>query len=180
MKPITLKTKHLVLRRSQEQDAEILFMNYLSLPERSYFLSRNPYKNIDQAKDFLTLWCDLPWEKEKNKFAWVIANANENKAMGLFLIILDDNQDIEIHYGISKEFDNKGFITEAGEAVIEWLSSQTDVKKIYAHCDLENIASQAVLNKLGLKKMGVLKSHLILPAFGSSPRDCFYFERLIP
>lgn len=100
--------------------------------------------------------------------------------MGLFLIECDNNHGAEIHYGISKDFENQGLITEAGLAVIEWLSNQETVNKIYAHCALENIGSQIVLKNLGFKNQGILKNHLILPAFGSSPRDCFLFTYATP
>jgi ribosomal-protein-alanine N-acetyltransferase len=178
MKPITLKTKRLILRRSQEQDADALFINYLSSPERSHFLCRKPHADISQTRDFIKSWCDLPWENEQNKFAWVIANKNE--AIGLFLVECDNNHGIEIHYGISKKFENQGLMTEAGLAVVQWLSKQNKANKIYAHCALENLGSQAVLKNLGFKREGILKNHLILPALASSPQDCFLFTHASP
>lgn len=179
MKPITLKTKRLVLRQGDDSDAQALFMNYLSSAERSLYLCREPHTHITQTKNFIKQWCELPWKQKHNRFAWVIATAHLNIPIGLFLIDADNDGNIEIHYGITKDHENQGLITEAGVAVIEWLSMQPRVNKIYAHCDLSNIGSQAVLEKFGLKRIGILKSHLTLPAFGPEPRDCLRYELLL-
>lgn len=178
MKPVTLRTNRLILRRANSGDAEALYTNYLSSDERSTFLTRKPYQSISQAREFIHLWCDLPWECAQPTFAWVIATIIDNKPIGLFLTKQNAGH-IEIHYGICKEHEGQGLISEAGLIAIEWLSSQPGVKKIYAHCDLDNFGSQAVLEKLGLKKMSILKSHLLLPAFGSKPRDCLLYELII-
>lgn len=179
MKPITLKTKRLLLRRANEIDAENLFISYLSSPERSYFLCRKPHTHINQTKEFIKTWCDLPWVEEQNKFAWVIADANKNQAIGFFLVDCKKNSTIEIHYGINKDFEKKGLITEAGLAIIEWLSTQHEVKRIQAYCDLENIGSQMVLKKLGFKNTETLENHSIFPALSNSPRDCLLFSHEI-
>lgn len=60
---------------------------------------------------------------------------------------------IEIGYGIEEGYRNKGFTTEALIKLMEWVFSQDiiPVKYVTACTDKENIASQKVLLKAGMK-----------------------------
>jgi RimJ/RimL family protein N-acetyltransferase len=175
MIPIALETDRLILRRANAHDAEVLFNNYLSVEENSRFLTRAPYSYFKQAENFLKTWCDIPWDGKQDKFGWVIASIADNKAIGIFLVEVEERGVLQIHYGISKLYENQGLITEAGKAVIGWLRAQDKVDKIEALCDLENTRSAGVLKKLGFRGQCILKDRLVLPAFGLKPRDCYYF-----
>ncbi|WP_405354624.1 GNAT family N-acetyltransferase, partial [Ruminococcus sp.] len=46
---------------------------------------------------------------------------------------------------------NKGFATEAANALIKYAFDILKVNKIIAHCDSKNIASETVMKKLKMK-----------------------------
>lgn len=62
--------------------------------------------------------------------------------------------EIEIGYEIIKSKRQKGYATEAIEALLEWTLTQNEVKSIIAKCHYENIPSQNLLDKLGFKIIG--------------------------
>ena len=62
----------------------------------------------------------------------------------------------EIGYGISEEYQNNGYATEAVMAVLEWAFSHPEVAAIEAETDPENIASKRVLEKCGFALNGVI------------------------
>ena len=173
MKPITMKTKRLLLRRANEHDAASLFLEYFSNKESATFLTRNPHENIEQTKIFLHEWCSLPWVSDNNRWGWIIALADTNKAIGIFLVELED-QKAQIHYGVSNEFSSQGIITEAGAMIVNWLKDKKMLRQVWAVCDLENVGSKKVLEKLHFRNDGVLKNELYLPAFDAM-RDCYCF-----
>lgn len=175
MKPITLVSERLILRRANKNDCKNLFRNYLSDKECSRFLTRKPHFCVDQTKKFLAEWCDIPWDIEQMKFAWVIAMAKTNQGIGVFLVNLIDAKTAQIHYGISQAFFRKGLIAEAGHKVMMWMRTQ-GITHIFTVCDLENYGSIKVLEKLGFQKKNILKKHLILPAYGNEPRDCYLYS----
>ena len=72
------------------------------MPFNSLLSSISPYSSNESTKKLLTDWCDKPWDNELDKFAWVIALAEKNEAIGIFLVELDDIHTVQIHYGISK------------------------------------------------------------------------------
>lgn len=71
---------------------------------------------------------------------------------------IDINGMVEIGYGIKKEYEGMGYMTEAVTAMARWASKQIDVKYVEAETDPGNKASQRVLEKAGFipnGKMGL-------------------------
>ena len=66
------------------------------------------------------------------------------------------NQKAEIGYVLLNEYHGKGMITEAAQPMIDFLFNTLKVKKITAHCAVENTASWKVMEKLSLQREGLL------------------------
>jgi RimJ/RimL family protein N-acetyltransferase len=49
---------------------------------------------------------------------------------------------------------------------------------VWATCDVENLASVRVLEKLGLTCEGVLRRYAIRPNLSPTPRDAFVYARI--
>ena len=62
----------------------------------------------------------------------------------------------EIGYGISEEYQNNGYATEAVRAVLEWAFSHPDVTAVEAETDSDNVASKRVLEKCGFALNGII------------------------
>ena len=62
----------------------------------------------------------------------------------------------EIGYGISEEYQNNGYATEAVRAVLEWAFSHPEVTAVEAETDDDNIASKRVLEKCEFALNGVI------------------------
>ena len=69
---------------------------------------------------------------------------------------LSDNGIAEIGYGISEEYQNNGFATEAVKAVLEWAFTQQEVTAIEAETDSNNTASKRVLEKCRFTLNGII------------------------
>ena len=64
---------------------------------------------------------------------------------------------VEIGYGVSPEYEGKGYMTEAVQAMVQWAFRQKDVIFVEAETDPENKASQRVLEKCGFVQDGTGK-----------------------
>ena len=62
----------------------------------------------------------------------------------------------EIGYGISEEYQNNGYATEAVKAVLEWAFSHPEVAAVEAETAPDNTASIRVLEKCGFARNGVI------------------------
>lgn len=68
---------------------------------------------------------------------------------------LNPDGSAEIGYGISEEYRNKGYATEAVDAAVRWALSRPDATRVEAETEPDNLASQRVLEKCGFVPMGV-------------------------
>ena len=80
--------------------------------------------------------------------------------IGAISLVIDQNSDRgELGYWIREEDWHKGYCTEAGKAIIQFGFDHFNLNKIKAEHMTRNPASGKVLEKLGLKKEGLLKQH---------------------
>ena len=69
-------------------------------------------------------------------------------------------------------------MTEATRALVHWLLEQPSVYRIEALCDIENVASQRVLEKVGLEREGILRRWMVLPNLSETPRDMYIYGKV--
>ena len=60
----------------------------------------------------------------------------------------------EIGYGISEEYQGRGYATEAVNAIVEWVLQQHRVLSVVAEAEADNLASIRVLQKCGFLPTG--------------------------
>jgi ribosomal-protein-alanine N-acetyltransferase len=65
---------------------------------------------------------------------------------------------MEFHYWLGEAYWGKGYATEAGRAVLDWVFDAYVVERVQAHCVTDNIASARVMQKLGMRFEGVARS----------------------
>ncbi|PSL49134.1 RimJ/RimL family protein N-acetyltransferase [Chitinophaga niastensis] len=92
----------------------------------------------------------FPW------MLWIIVSVAEKKVLGDagFKGRPDKNGVVEIGYSILPEYRRMGYMEEAAAALVDWAFQQPHVKKLIAECDVTNIASMKVLQKLGMRETG--------------------------
>ena len=93
---------------------------------------------------------------------WTLILKDANKMVGDICIFGEPNEkgEIEIGYGTYEEFENKGYMTEAVNGIIEWAKSQSNVLSIVASTEKENIGSYKILQKNNFIKIGEIDSLL--------------------
>ena len=61
---------------------------------------------------------------------------------------------VELGYGINPTYQNRGYATEAAQALVIWALGQQTVGRVTAECLEENWASVRVLEKIGFQRAG--------------------------
>ncbi|MCB8983928.1 MAG: GNAT family N-acetyltransferase [Ardenticatenaceae bacterium] len=87
---------------------------------------------------------------------WLIIRKDENLGIGLagFKGRPNGRAEVEIGYGIAPEEQNQGFMTEAARALVSWALAQPVCGTVTAWTEKNNIASQRVLQKIGMVRSG--------------------------
>ncbi|ALR90792.1 GNAT family N-acetyltransferase [Clostridium butyricum] len=69
-----------------------------------------------------------------------------------FKHIPNENGEVEIGYGLGKEFEHNGYMTEAVQAMCTFAMKQDGVRNVIAETYLDGFASQRILKRCGFKK----------------------------
>ena len=73
--------------------------------------------------------------------------------------IIEFRSTCEIGYVLSKKYWNKGYMTEALKAVIDYLFNKVGFNRIQLRHLIDNVASGKVMIKSGLKYEGILRQY---------------------
>ena len=85
-----------------------------------------------------------------HSFWWIIRKDDGNVVGSCgFKNVPNENCEVEIGYGLGKEFEGFGFMTEAVEALCSWGLKQNKVRYIIAETEKDNPKSENVLKRVG-------------------------------
>ncbi|MFH0909051.1 MAG: GNAT family N-acetyltransferase [bacterium] len=172
--PKTLSTKRLSLRQVRRSDAKPIFTTYAQDHEATRYLVWRPHRDIEETREFIQR-CAEAWQKG-TEFTWAIC-LRDNTLIGCIALRIDGFK-ADTGYVIARPFWGKGFASEALKAVVDWAMQQPWIFRVWAVCDVENPASARVMEKVGMKKEGLLRRWIIHPHMSSAPRDCLCYSRV--
>ena len=155
---IEIETERLLLRYLREEDTHDIYENINSDKEvLRYFLDRYVEKESEMTLGRTISYC---LNAKRYLFAIVLKETNETIGMILQCSTPDIyNQSSEIGYAIGRKHWNKGYVTEAAKAMIEFLFSH-GVHKVMACHLVGNDASKRVIEKLGMSFEGRRKEEI--------------------
>jgi len=119
-------------------------------PEVMRFIGTGQPQSAGQVREGLghiqSVW------KQHGFGRWALIHKPDKKLIGWCgLAFLDKTSEIEIGYGIAKEFWGKGLTTEAAAATIRYGFEVLKLNRIVAVAMPENIASRRVMEKIGMR-----------------------------
>lgn len=152
-----LETARLILRPFVKEDAPAMYRNWASDPEVTKFLSWPTYKTVDTAYEILNIW--VSQYRDDTFYQWAIELKEIGEVIGSISVVnFDERVDMaEIGFCIGRSWWGQGIMTEAFQAVIDFLFGEVGVQRIEAGHDPNNPASGAVQRKCGLKYEGTLR-----------------------
>ena len=155
-----LETSRLILRPFTPEDAPAMYRNWASDPEVTKFLSWPTYKSVEDANSTLNIW--IPQYSDNTFYQWAIELKEIGEVIGSISVVnIDDRVDmVEIGFCIGKPWWGQGIMTEAFQAVIDFLFGEVGVQRIEAGHDPNNPASGAVQRKCGLTYEGTFRRRI--------------------
>jgi ribosomal-protein-alanine N-acetyltransferase len=171
--PEILETTRLLMRMPVLDDVASIFQKYAQDKEVTKFLIWRPHENITVTREFI-LRCIQCW-KDETTFPWVIVRKNDNGVVGMLELRID-KYIADLGYVIAHEYWGNGYATEITKAVIEWAMAQEKIYRVCATCDVENLASVRVLEKVGMQREGILRRFIVHPNICDEPRDSYCYS----
>jgi RimJ/RimL family protein N-acetyltransferase len=170
--PEQIETQRLVLRLPSMDDASAIFTGWTQDPEVTRYLTWRPHQRIEQTQEFIQ-GCISAWQGER-RFPYVIPLKESGEIIGMIDPRIQGPK-VGIGYVAARAHWGKGYITEATRAIIDWSLWQPSIYRVYATTDLENIASQRVLEKAGMQREGILRKYIFHPNISDEPRDSYMY-----
>jgi len=173
--PEVLTTHRLQLRRPRITDAEDVFA-YASDIDVTHFMDWPNHKTMSTVVDWLSA-CTSLWESGA-EFTWLITPRYEERVIGAISLRVVEYK-ADFGYVLNRQFWGRGLGTEAASAIVDLAASVDGVYRVWATCDIENVASARVLEKVGLVREGILRRWARRPNISSVPRDALVYGKVI-
>ena len=154
-----LETPRLLLRRLQMRDANDIY-RYSRDVEVARHVLWEAHTSIGDSRAYLRYM--LRRYRQREAASWGIEYRATGQIIGTigFMWIQTDNSAAEVGYSLSRDFWNRGIMTEALKAVIAHGFGPMNLNRIEAQHETTNPASGAVMRKCGMVREGLLRQRL--------------------
>jgi ribosomal-protein-alanine N-acetyltransferase len=143
-----IETIRLLCRRFTPDDLHSLAVIRADADVMKYTTGRP--ESVQEVQAWLNKWMAHWRDHGFGRWA-LIDKATGTLAGWCGLLYLEDTTDVEIGYGLAKDYWGKGLATEAAAATMKYGFEQLSLPRIVAVAWPENMASHRVLEKLGMK-----------------------------
>jgi RimJ/RimL family protein N-acetyltransferase len=165
-------TPRLTLRPPRLTDADSIYEEYATDPEVTRYLIWSPHTSIEDTRAFLAT--RFVERGERPEESLVITLTGVDRAIGM-IGYRHNGHKADIGYVLGRKHWGRGIMTEAGRAVVERLFAIPGVRRVWATCDVDNIGSARVLEKIGMTREGILRRWIVHPAISADPRDSLVY-----
>lgn len=170
--PETFATTRLLLRPPRLSDAPAIHSNYAQDPEATRYLVWRPHKDIHETEEFVAR-CVAVWGTDAD-FPWAITLKESGELIGMVGLRINDFK-ADLGYVIARPWWGRGYATEAVRPIVDWALSQPNIYRVWAMCDVDNVASAHVLEKVGMSREGILRRSTMHPNVSDEPRDSYCY-----
>jgi aminoglycoside 6'-N-acetyltransferase len=156
-----ITTPRLLIRRFRDSDLES-FIAYRNDPEVARYQGWSvPYLH-KSALEFLAEMKDKqPAPGEWLQLALELRTTGEIIGDITFHLMSADPRQAYLGYSLSRLHWGKGYASEAVRALLGYLFGELNLHRVVAECDVENTASQKLLERLGFRR----EAHLVENVF---------------
>ena len=156
-----LHTPRLTLRRFTPEDAQAMYENWANDERVTRYLTWAPHTSADFTRQLLEQWCSA-YDRPDN-YQWAIEY--EHQPIGSIGVVSgsDLHQRAELGYCMGYSWWSRGLMTEAVQAVCDYLLYEVGFHRLEISHAVENPGSGAVARKCGFfyegTRRGFHKSH---------------------
>lgn len=150
-----LTTQRLVLRPFRMEDAQDMFTNWASDPQVTRFLMWPTHTSMNVSQYVLNDW--IPHYAEPDYYHWAITV--DGHAIGSIAVVDHDDRVGKAHIGycIGRNWWHMGIMSEALQAVMDYLFDVVGYERLESRHDPRNPNSGAVMRKCGMKYEGTMR-----------------------
>jgi ribosomal-protein-alanine N-acetyltransferase len=141
-----IETERLVLRRFTAGDLDKL-VELRADPQVMRYIGDQSREKVEQRLQYYIS------HYEPHGFGmWAVIDKRTGAMIGWCgLIFLDETPEVEVGYGVARDYWGRGLMTEAARACLRYGFEHAALKRIVAVAMPENTASRRIMEKLGMR-----------------------------
>lgn len=153
----SIRTERLLLRPFRADDAQAMYDNWAHDERVTRFLTWTPHESPAVTRQLLENWCAA--YAYLNTYNWAIEL--DGKVIGGISVvrISESSEYAELGYCLGYEYWNRGIMTEAAKAVMDFLFAEVGVNRIEIAHAAQNPGSGKVAQKCGLTLEGIKREY---------------------
>lgn len=152
-----IETNRLVLKCIDYSDRDFIFEEFQNDFINRYLYDAEPMTDISQADELIDFYTMVEPRKQNR---WVLIDKTTNTKLGTcgFHLWNPDNKEVEIGFELMEQYNGKGYMREAIEAIIEFARHEMKVERINAIVHIKNQKCIKLLEGLRFIKVGEKKT----------------------
>ncbi len=183
--PRLITTHRLLLRDPRPADAEALFTQALGSAEVLRLVGMRPHANEADTRQHIAH--DIHRWLKQSGWLWVLAlpraGVTDGVAIGQVELTPMSHPAAAAHhlrlgYVLGQAHWGQGYMSEAVRAVLDAALAEPQVWRVDALCDVDNLASAALLARVGMQCEGRLARVVNHPNASPQPRDAWLYSRV--
>ena len=148
-----LETERLVIRPMEPDDAAGLF-EMLRDPSTWEFIGEQNVSTLDDARELVAR--KAVYNEEHGFSMWTVIEKASGRPVGdCGLQLLEDGPEVELGYHMGPLYRGRGYTTEAAHACLRYGFEELGLERIVAIAWPENVASWRVMEKCGMRRVGL-------------------------
>jgi len=160
---IVLETDRLVLRRLTLNDAPFI-MELVNEPSFLRYIGDRGVRSLQDARRYLLTGPIASYERFGFGLYLIFLKATGDAVGMCGLLKRDTLPDVDVGFALLPGYWRQGYAAEAAAAVLDYGRTRLGLKRIVAITSPDNVASIALLEKIGLKVEGMIR-------LGDDPRE---------
>ena len=149
-----IETERLLLRRFTPEDFEAMYALWTDGEAMRYVQPEGWPHGREESRELFGR--GINFFDEHGFGQWAVVPKEEDRVIGYCgLKFLNEAREVELLYGVCKEFWNRGLVTEAARAILRYGFETAGLVYIVAVALPENTGSWRVMEKLGMRREGI-------------------------
>ncbi len=167
------ETERLKIRKVVPTDTPAIFQTYASVPKATKYISWPTHKSPEKDTLPFVDYVLQAWNVGTD-FTYLITDFS-GQVIGSVGFVNEKGR-LTFGYILGPTHWGKGYMVEVLNEMLPWFAAQEWVYKLWACCDVDNLASKRVLEKAGLRFEGRIANWAIFPNQKYRSKDCFFFD----
>ena len=156
-----IESQRMTLRKLSLRDAGSMF-EYASDPEVTRFVTWEQHRTVADSIHFLRRVKMQSKRGEPSPWGIVLKESGMLAGTIGYHCLNAEHGCAEVGFTLSRNYWNKGLMTEALSYVIRFGFEKLNLNRIEARCKVDNFASERVMKKCGMKLEGIMREQMFV------------------